>query len=122
MRALFIGTLAPAVSGWWHELIDGGTRGTTVVHALRGDPEKWDKWSEIRRCNPLTAVSPEFRKKLLAERDEARADSRLKGRFLSYRLNVPSADESTVLLTVDDWKRVCAREVPERAGTADRRI
>ena len=116
LRALYIGTLAPATAGWWHDLIDGGSRGTTVVHALRGDPEKWEKWSEIRRCNPLTAVSPEFRKKLLAERDEARADSRLKGRFLSYRLNVPSADESTVLLTVDDWKRVCAREVPERAG------
>ena len=36
---------------------------------------------------------------------------------MSYRLNLPSADESEVLLTVDDWKRTCAREV----GAADGR-
>ena len=116
LRALYIGTLAPAVSGWWHDLIDDGTHGSTVVHALRGDPERWDQWGEIRRVNPLTAISATFRKKLLEERDAARADTRLKARFLSYRLNVPSGDESTMLLTVDDWKRVCQRPVPERDG------
>ena len=116
LRALYIGTLAPAVSGWWHDLIDDGTHGSTYVQALRGDPERWDDWNEIRRCNPLTAISAPFRKKLLEERDKARADTRLKARFLSYRLNVPSGDESTMLLTVDDWERVTARPVPERAG------
>ena len=114
LRALYIGTLAPAVSGWWHDLVDDGTHGSTYVQALRGNPERWDQWPEIRRCNPLTAISPPFRKKLLEERDAARADSRLKARFLSYRLNVPSGDESTMLLTVDDWERVTARPVPER--------
>ena len=116
LRALYIGTLAPAVSGWWHDLVDDGTHGSTYVQALRGNPERWDQWPEIRRCNPLTAISPPFRKKLLEERDAARADSRLKARFLSYRLNVPSGDESTMLLTVDDWERVTARPVPEREG------
>lgn len=114
LKALFIGTLAPSVSGWWHDLVNDGTHGSTCVQALRGDPEKWDRWSEIRRCNPLTAVSPEFRKKLLEERDEARRDSRLKARFLSYRLNVPTGDESSMLLVVDDWERVCARPVAEQ--------
>ena len=93
LRALFIGTLAPAMSGWWHDLVDDGTRGSAYVMALRGDPNKWDSWHEIKRCNPLVAVSATFRKKLLEERDAARADTRLKARFLSYRLNVPSADE-----------------------------
>ena len=116
LRAVYIGTLAPAVSGWWHDLIDDGTHGTSYVQALRGDPERWDDWNEIRRCNPLTAISAPFRKKLLEERDKARADTRLKARFLSYRLNVPSGDESTMLLTVDDWERVTARQVPERVG------
>ena len=116
LRALYIGTLAPAVAGWWHDLIEDGSGRSTYVQALRGDPEKWDSWQEIRRCNPLTAISPEFRKKLLEERDAARADTRLKARFLSYRLNVPSGDESTMLLTVDDWERVTARGVPERDG------
>ena len=116
LRALYIGTLAPATGGWWHDIVADGSRGSVHVQALQGDPEKCDQWPEIRRCNPLTAVSATFRKKLLEERDKARADSRLKGRFLSYRLNIPSPDESTVLLTVDEWKRVCAREVPERSG------
>ena len=66
--------------------------------------------------NPLTAISPEFRKRLKLEREEARGDSRLKARFLSYRLNVPSGDESTMLLNVDDWQRVREREVPPRDG------
>ena len=79
---------------------------------------KWDKWGEIRRVNPLTAISPELRKRLLIERDEARVDSRLKARFLSYRLNVPSGDESEILLTVADWEAIESRPVPERVGKA----
>ena len=116
MRAVFIGTLAPAMSGWWHDLIADGSNGTTYVQALQGKVEAWDQWPEIRRCNPLTAISGDFRRRLLVERDAARVDSRLKARFLSYRLNRPSGDESEVLLTVQDWERVVAREVPEREG------
>ena len=116
LKIVLIGTLAPAMSGWWHDLIEDGTGKSTYVQALRGDPDNWDSWHEIRRCNPLVSVSPEFRRKLLEERDAARRDTRLKARFLSYRLNVPSGDESTVLLTVDDWQRVLARPVPAREG------
>ena len=116
MKAIFIGTLAPATRGWYHDLISDGSTDTTYVQALQGDAEKWSEWSEIKRCNPLTAISPEFKKRLRVERDDARVDSRLKGRFLSFRLNRPSGDESTVLLTVGDWERVTAREVPEREG------
>ena len=116
MRTVFIGTLAPAMSGWWHDLVNDGSGGTTYVQALQGKVEAWDTWAEIRRCNPLTSISGDFRKRLLVERDAARVDSRLKARFLSYRLNRPSGDESEVLLTVGDWERVTAREVPEREG------
>ena len=116
LKVVYIGTLAPATSGWWHDLIAAGSGGSTFVQSLTGDRDKWDRWPEIRRCNPLTAISPEFRAKLLEERDKARADTRLKARFLSFRLNVPSADESTVLLTVEDWQRVTARPVAPREG------
>ena len=58
MRVMYIGTLAPARDGWWHNLIDDGSHGTTHVQALQGDPARWDQWPEIRRCNPLTAISP----------------------------------------------------------------
>ena len=116
LRLMLIGTLAPAVSGWWHDLIAAGSTGSTHVTVLQGDAATWNRWSTIRRANPLTAISAEFRRKLREERDAARADSRLKARFLSYRLNLPTQDESTTLLTVDDWQRVTARPVPEADG------
>ena len=116
LKVVYIGTLAPAVSGWWHDMIADGTHGSTYVQALQGDPKTWDSFHTIRKANPLVEVSPEFRRKLLEERDAARNDSRLKARFLSYRLNVPTGDSSTMLLTVDDWQRIEAREVPPREG------
>ena len=54
---------------------------------------------------------PESRKVLLQERDEARADTRKKATFCSFRLNVPSGDTSTMLLTVADWQAVMRRPV-----------
>ena len=116
LKVIYIGTLAPATGGWWHDLVGDGSHGSTYVQALQGDPERWDQWPEIRRCNPLCNISPTFRKKLLEERNAARADTRLKARFLSYRLNVPTGDESTVLLTVEDWGQVVGREVAPARG------
>ena len=116
MKAIYIGTIAPATRGWWPDLIHQASRGSTYVQALQGDQDKWDSWPEIKRCNPLTKLSPEFAAKLKEERNDARHDSRLKARFLSYRLNRPTGDESTMLLTVNDWERVRARPVPERGG------
>ena len=116
LRLLFIGTLSPATGGWWHDLVHAGSGRGVHVTALAGDAETWDSWPTIRKANPLMAAFPESRAQLLAERNEARADPRLKARFLSYRLNTPTADASTTLLTVDDWKGVCGRVVPRRDG------
>ena len=114
MKVIFIGTLAPATSGWWHELVNDGSHGSVYVQALTGYRTKWDYWPEIRRCNPLTAISEVFRRKLREERDEAHRDTRLRARFQSYRLNVPSGDESPpCFLTVDDFERMTQRAVPE---------
>ena len=117
MKAILLSTLAPSTDGWWFDLVQAGSKGSTYVQKLEGDPALWDSWREISRVNPLWNVDPRFRKRLLEERDEAREDSRLKARFLSYRLNHPSGDPSAVLLTVDDWKGLEARPVPERIGT-----
>ena len=116
MRVILIGTLAPSSAGWWADLVAAGSQGSVYVQSLQGDPAKWDQWAEIRRCNPLTAISPTFRAKLLDERDSARRDTRLKARFLSYRLNCPTGDESTMLLTVSDFEGMAKRPVPEREG------
>ena len=118
LRVVYIGTLAPAgVPGhWWHSLIDAGSGPSVHVTALRGELARWDDTAEIRRCNPLMWRHAESRTVLLDERESARRDSRLRARFLSYRLNAPSSDEARVLLTVEDWERTIARPVPERSG------
>ena len=117
LKVIFISTIAPSDSGWWPELVERGSHDSVYVQKLQADPERWDSWPEIRRCNPLTKISPAFRAKLIEERNEARKDSRLKARFLSFRLNVPTADESTVLLTTEDWKLMLPRPIPERKGS-----
>ena len=40
MRTVFIGTLAPSMSGWWHDLIADGSGPTTYVQALQGETEE----------------------------------------------------------------------------------
>ena len=116
LRAIYIGTLAPATGGWWHELVAGGSRKGVHVTALQGRRERWNDLREAYRVNPLARIAPELRATLRLERDEALADTRLKARYLSYRLNLPTADESTVLLPVEDWEAACARPVAERRG------
>ena len=118
LRVIYIGTLAPLASPghWWYDLVDAGTQGSTYVQKLMGDAETWDKWPTIRKANPLKAKYAESRAVLLEERDAARRDSRMKARFMSYRLNVPTQDETSLLLTVDDWKLAAARPVGLPAG------
>ena len=116
LRSLYIGTIAPSTSGWWADLAASKSGQGRAVMCLQGNRERWDQWREVRRCNPLTRVSAEFRKQLRAELKAAISDSRLKARFLSYRLNLPTADESTMLLSVDDYERMTERDVAERGG------
>ena len=116
MKVIYIGTLAPAMFGWWHELVENGSTRTNYVQALQADPEKWDDWNEIRRVNPLTAISPEFRRRLLVERDEARLDPRKKSRFFSYRLNIPTPDETQMLLSTHEWRDCETENLPPRQG------
>ena len=88
MKAVFIGTLSPATRGWWHDLIADRSTSSTYDQSLQGDAEKWSTWAEIKRCNPLTAISGDFRKRLLVERDAARVDSRLKGKVGRRRVTL----------------------------------
>ena len=118
LRVIYIGTLAPLASPghWFYELVDAGSHGSTFIQALMGDAETWDRWPTIQKVNPLKAKYAESRAVLLEERDAARRDSRLKARFLSYRLNVPTQDENAVLMTVDDWTLATARPQGLPAG------
>lgn len=115
LKTVYIGTRSPADSdSWWIQLLDKGSHGSTFVYDLQGAPSKWTDKRELRRVNPLMYRYPESRVVLVEELNEAKKNSRLKADFLSFRMNVPSQDESTVLLTVEDWKRILARTVPPR--------
>ncbi len=61
-------------------------------------------------------VNPHLGVALRSERNKARADADAKRRFLTYRLNRPQEATDSVLVTVDDWKAVEARPVPDRRG------
>ena len=117
LRAILTGTLSPAVpDSWWPILVERGTAGSTWVGLLQGRADRWARWREILRVNPLARHFPDTEAVLREERDAALADSRLAAAFKSFRLNLPAGDESTMLLDVTDWQRVCARPVPEREG------
>ena len=71
LRAVLIGTLAPALDGWWHDLIANGSRRSGRVDVLRGDPKRWDEWPNISPCKPLMSRFAESRETLLEERDDS---------------------------------------------------
>ena len=82
LRSLYIGTLAPAMSGWWHEIALSKSGQGKAIMCLQADREKWDVWRELRRVNPLVKVSAPFRKQFRAELKAAQGDSRLKAHNL----------------------------------------
>ena len=49
---------------------------------------------------------------------EARRDERLRARFQTYRLNLPTRDDNSELIAAHDWERMLTREVPERSEAA----
>ena len=119
LRLFLIGHLAPRATRaghWYFDLIHRGTRNRTWVYFLQGNRERWDKAAEIRRCSPLSWGFKASRAKLLELRDDARRDSLLLAAFLSFRLNLPAADEARVLLTTRDYQRIVSRPVPGAEG------
>ena len=117
MAVVYLGTIAPAdPGGWWPELATSESSDGRFVMLLQGDKATWDSWKTIRKCNPLVDVNPLLRRTLERELAAAKRDDRLKARFQSFRLNIPSCDESKVLMPVDDWELVLARAVSEPVG------
>ena len=117
LRAIYISTLAPSLGGWWHDLVGAGTiAGRQYVQLLQADRDKWDQWREIMRVNPLARISEQFQEVLRDELNQAKHDTRLKSRFLSYRLNLPTRDEAEELISVTDFEAMIAREVQPRNG------
>ena len=117
-RLFLIGTRSPAEDGsWWPSLLDGGSGDGTHIQVLSApDDQPWDAWGTVRAANPLLNVNKDLRRTVLRERDDARRNSTLKPAYEAYRLNRMIDVSSEVLVQVDNWKRVEAREVPPRSG------
>ena len=116
---LCVGTIAPAETPhWWPALLARGSRPGVHVTLIQGDRETWDQWQTIRKANPIAAVNPILRATLIREVAEARRDDRLRARFQSDRLNLPTKDETTELIPAHEWERMLARPVLERDGAA----
>ena len=43
LKIVIIGTVAPSDRGWWPEMVQRGSHGSTFVQKLVGDPSKWDQ-------------------------------------------------------------------------------
>ncbi|MDE0166260.1 MAG: terminase large subunit [Bryobacterales bacterium] len=112
-KVFVVGTRAPVNPVWFQTLLADPNN---YADLMVGSADKWSDLRHVYSVNPVMRLFPESRKKLTQERDQALNDPRLKARFLSYRLNLPSQDESSTLLTVSDWKRCLARPVPPREG------
>lgn len=117
-RLILIGTRAPAESGWWTHLIDGGSGPGVHVTELRvkaSDP--WHDYQVIARVNPLIRVSASLRRAILRERDAARSNPTARASFKAYRLNMKDIGTAAdSLVSLDDWKRVEDRPVLPRVG------
>ena len=40
LRVIYIGTIAPSSTGWWADLVDGGTHDSVYIQSLQGDREE----------------------------------------------------------------------------------
>ena len=119
-RILAIGTRAPAdAHGWWCELLDAGNGPGIHVTALTApDEAPWDSWGTLQKVNPLVRVNPSLRRTILRERNAARKNPTQRPWYEAYRLNRQVDISAEVLVTIADWRRVEARDVPPRKGRA----
>lgn len=117
-RLVLIGTRAPApADSWWPTLLETGSGVGTHIE-VRSAPEDspWDAWDTIRAVNPMVMLNSNLRKTILRERDEARRNDALRPAFEAYRLNRQVDVRTEVLIAADAWRRVEARQVPDREG------
>ena len=117
-RILLVGTKSPAeADSWWPKLLEDGSGPGTSITVLSADSDlPWDAMRTIASVNPMMKHNPDLRKTIIRERNQARKNSHLRPTFEAYRLNRHRQTNMTMLLEVEDFKRVEARPVPPREG------
>ena len=122
MTVVAVGTLAPAPltgpASFWPSFVASGSGDGRHVALIQADPEKWESFDEVLRCNPVSMINPHLRRTLEREHKVALESDRAARTFKNYRLNLPGDPvDSQPLITPQEWQRICAREVPECEGS-----
>ena len=101
----------------------GGTRASRAgrwvrptSQVLKGRADRWDRWTEIRRVNPLVEIAPEFREAAAGRAGCGQGKTRrLKARFQSYRPQPADGGRGIPsLVTAEDWGACEVDALPER--------
>ena len=123
-RFILIGTRAPAPPGnWWRTLVDHGDGSPSTYRQVHdapvdgeGQPVDPLTMRAARRANPLIGWNPHLLPELRDQLLKARQSDDGFARWCSYRLNRPMQPARTVLFTVQAWRRIEARPVPDAIG------
>ena len=108
MAVVYASTIAPAnPNSQWARMVADGTdrKARRWVKCIQGNAKTWDKWNTIKRANPLMWQFPESKKQLLLRRNEALVDPVTKQEFMMYRLNLPTAALTEMVLDIEDYER-----------------
>ena len=114
-RAIWIGTRPRSKAHPFARILSGDL-GYRQVHAAKIDdpPFQMRTW---RKANPGLSHLPDLAEKIRKHAKKARADDAELQSFRALRLNLGVSETlESVLLTVQDWERVCKRPVPDRDG------
>ena len=91
LRVIYIGT-QELTAGWWAELLEHGSHGSTYVQTLKANKKKWDHVKEVRRVNPLKWWDPVSRASAVRGPGTLpKKSERLKARFMTLRVESPHA-------------------------------
>ena len=121
MTIVAVGTLAPAPltgpASWWPATVAAGSGDATHVALLQADPDWWESFDEVLKCNPVAAVNPHLRRALEREHKAALESDRAARTFRNYRLNLPGDPvDSQPLITLAEWEKCCTKPIPEISG------
>ena len=113
-RFVALGTRPAASDHWFQRMLDRPGNGYAQTHAAPAEAPTFTLRS-IRRANPSWAALPSLRKRVLADRDEAKRDPNELATFRALRLNQGVSDtQESVLLDAATWEAAEGR--PERSG------
>ena len=114
-RAIWIGTRPRTKTHPFARLLSGDL-GYRQVHAARKDDPPYHRRTWLR-ANPGLSHLPDLERQIRKDARAARQDEAALQSFRALRLNLGVSEVvESVLLSIEDFERVCARPVPEREG------